>query len=303
MKKHLLVGFFACALLASAPVAAQTVWAPTGAEWWYQMLTIAGPGYVRAWADSSLTVQGQPSQRIKVQQYLRVMGTNQYVPSLASSVITSQLGNVVQVWNGRQFEPLFDLGWAVGDSWSMTANVPCTGRPDTALVTVDSVGVTAYGNYSLRFRRLRESGGFMLPGGSPFSEYTGMVVERLGYPAALIKPTLKCGTDPEYYQLISYSDTDLTFGTRPTFQLLAAPKAIAEASIRISPNPSADGRYQLAGAVAARYEVFDAQGRRVSAGQLPGDAALDLRAQPAGLYVLRLTDDAGRTVSRRLVRD
>ncbi len=78
------------------------------------------------------------------------------------------------------------------------------------------------------------------------------------------------------------------------------------AAVSVYPNPSASGMFTVATpptAATGTYAVVDATGRRVAAGTLSGpQTALDLRAQAAGVYALRLTWADGRTLTRRLVR-
>ncbi|MBC7447360.1 MAG: T9SS type A sorting domain-containing protein [Hymenobacteraceae bacterium] len=86
---------------------------------------------------------------------------------------------------------------------------------------------------------------------------------------------------------------------------LPAPAEGAPASgVAVWPNPASDGRFAVrASRPGARYVVADALGRVVAAGALAGgETPLDLRAQPAGVYVLRLSWPDGRAVRRRLVR-
>lgn len=79
---------------------------------------------------------------------------------------------------------------------------------------------------------------------------------------------------------------------------------MAEAAPDVYPNPAPDGRFTIrATQPGARYTVLDAVGREVATGALTGpETALDLRHQPPGLYLLRLTGPDGRTATRQLVR-
>ena len=95
------------------------------------------------------------------------------------------------------------------------------------------------------------------------------------------------------------------FGVPPLSTGVDHPGAVAVAhTVSIYPNPSASGQFTLrAPQVGATYTVADAVGRTVAAGALPGaETVLDLRAQPAGVYCLRLTWPDGRAISKRLVR-
>ncbi len=80
----------------------------------------------------------------------------------------------------------------------------------------------------------------------------------------------------------------------------------ADGNISVFPNPSASGAFTLrveGRRAAGRYQIFDAVGRCVATGTIAHpDTVLDLRAQAAGVYALRLTTPTGRPVTRRLVR-
>ena len=78
--------------------------------------------------------------------------------------------------------------------------------------------------------------------------------------------------------------------------------------VEVFPNPSPDGRFtlRLSGGNPATVtaEVLDATGRAVGrARRIPpgADTVLDLRAQPAGVYALRLAWADGRRATRRLL--
>lgn len=92
---------------------------------------------------------------------------------------------------------------------------------------------------------------------------------------------------------------------------LAAREAQALATLSVSPNPTPDGdlRVQVSEASASglyQVEVLNLLGARLLSQALrlspATPATLDLRALPAGLYLLRLTDAQGHTALRRVVR-
>ncbi len=81
------------------------------------------------------------------------------------------------------------------------------------------------------------------------------------------------------------------------------PAEVEATQTQVWPNPAPDGRYTVRAAGAAAYAVHDALGRRVAHGPMRGpETPLSLAAQPAGVYVLRLTWPDGRTVTKRLAR-
>ncbi|RZK57761.1 MAG: T9SS type A sorting domain-containing protein, partial [Hymenobacter sp.] len=87
--------------------------------------------------------------------------------------------------------------------------------------------------------------------------------------------------------------------------------AQALATLSVSPNPTPDGELRVQVGEASANGIYQvealnllgasvlSQTLRLSAS---APATLDLRALPAGLYLLRLTDAQGRTALRRVVR-
>jgi hypothetical protein len=76
-------------------------------------------------------------------------------------------------------------------------------------------------------------------------------------------------------------------------------------SLRVYPNPTDDILYvELSGAGIQFVGLYDLQGRVVGANNyspLQGIAAINVRSVPAGVYVLRVTDENGREYHRKVV--
>ena len=72
----------------------------------------------------------------------------------------------------------------------------------------------------------------------------------------------------------------------------------------VSPNPSAtETLVSTRGAIGrVSIDVFDALGRRVDGGTVQGGAPFTFSAPVAGIYVVRVRDEAGHSVTRRVVR-
>ncbi len=92
---------------------------------------------------------------------------------------------------------------------------------------------------------------------------------------------------------------------------LAAREPQALATLSVSPNPTPDGELRVLVSDASasglyHAEVLNLLGARLLSQPLrlspAAPATLDLRALPAGLYLLRLTDAQGQTALRRVVR-
>lgn len=111
-----------------------------------------------------------------------------------------------------------------------------------------------------------------------------------------VKPTVSPATPPLYQGYALMLRPVMT-----NYVLAVAPAAVA-AGYSLYPNPSSDGLVQVQGRY-ARALVLDALGR--VAWQQPaaqqGQPTLDLRALPAGLYLVQLTLADGLTVTKRVV--
>ncbi len=86
--------------------------------------------------------------------------------------------------------------------------------------------------------------------------------------------------------------------------LVGLPAANPAAGVRVWPNPTPDGRFTVHLPHPARLLLTDALGRPLGP-VVAADSAempLDLRAYPAGVYLLRLTWPDGRTTTHRLLR-
>ncbi len=88
--------------------------------------------------------------------------------------------------------------------------------------------------------------------------------------------------------------------------VVASETELSAAAFRLltAPNPSAGPvRIATTGATGrVTVDVFDALGRRVDGGTVQGDAAFTFRASAAGIYVVRVTDEAGHVATQRVVR-
>ncbi len=297
--------------LSALTASAQTVFAPAGAEWWYEQFSIGGPGYVRAFVAGSMNYQGTPCAVVRLDQwngYPTGPGQVQWQHAglTNDTLLFATAGDVVLgARKGEPLTPLLDFSRPVGSATRMQVPTDCPNWAGEEVdLAIDSLYTLTRQGVALRVQAMgahslspAQSGAYYV-----FQTYIGPVTERLGFPNTLFFPWMICGTDVDTYRLVSYADTQLTYGTRPTI-VLATVADLPETALTVAPNPSATGRFQLTG-TALTYTVFDALGRRVQTGATaPAATELDLSARPAGLYVLRATDAAGRGLTRRLVRE
>ncbi len=304
MKTVLLAAALAGATLLPRMAAAQTVFAPAGAEWWYQVTTVGGPYVLRVYAAGDTVLPGHSGvwRSLKSQYYGYDRNGGYFpTPDINLRAFTQVRGS--QVWavhvRGTTEQRILDFDARPGSLDTITY---CQGsfQYDTAVVNIDSVSSQVWGGAQVRVQW--HSTIPWLPT-SPVRQFTGMVAERRGHPYAILLPVEGCGTDPDYPDLVYYVDNEGSFGQQPRI-VSGVTETAATRVLQIAPNPSASGRFRLEGLTTegVAYIVVDAQGRRVSSGQLTAaDAEISLRSIPAGLYLLR--GEVGKRVfTRRLVR-
>ncbi len=74
-------------------------------------------------------------------------------------------------------------------------------------------------------------------------------------------------------------------------------------SIKVYPNPS-NGIFTVDIATEAQYNVYGILGQLVAEGQFAsGDNALDLSDLSNGIYILKITDAAGKSANYKLVKE
>ncbi len=307
MKKLLLAALLAFLVAVSQPVAAQTptVFAPSGAEWWYNTNTISGPYLSRVYVVNDTLLPGLPgSWRVLQSQFYGYLGNGVYTAGSAPQPAGFVQVRGRQVWASSGQGAVLYVDFAAGPGFVDSIARGCVSGK--AALRIDSVGTCSYGG-NLLVRQYRYA--FAFSGANIDSTlnalftYTGQVIERLGYLNAAMFPRPQCGTDPDYPSLLAYSDGNLRYGVAPVLGLSA--ESAATRALQPAPNPSANGRFRLSGLVdtAVGYAVFDGRGRRVRAGHLTAaSAVIDLGELPAGLYLLRGALD-GQAFTRRLVRE
>ncbi len=277
---------------AVAPATAQTVFAPTGAEWWFEWrgMIIPPTPYTHVRVAGDTTLGGYPARKLLVEEIYDT-GTGYQVQSIRPWFVRTA-GDDVFRWNPStaSYQLEYSFGRPIGDVWAVAT---CTG---TLPLTLDSIQQQTVGGVALRQQ-------FYGDHTQPNSAYLP-VLERVGIAGTNVilfwEPW--CGPSGEADAIfISYSDAALRIGSVP---VLSRVEPLATAALHVAPNPSATGRFRLEGiaAEAVSYAVFDVQGRRVRSGQLTGDSEVNLAAEPAGLYLLRGEVD-GRTFTRRLIRE
>ncbi|MBC7447659.1 MAG: T9SS type A sorting domain-containing protein [Hymenobacteraceae bacterium] len=290
-----LLVIMAVAVTGSFSAAAQTVFAPLGAEWWYEWrgLLIPPPSYTHVRVVGDSVVGGYLARKILVEEVADPDSGYQVVYTRQWFVRVDR-GEVFR-WNATAgtYELELNFERPIGAGWNLPG---CTSRSGMTLV-LDSVQRVAVGGMSLRQQ-------FYSIQGQAGSGYFP-VLERVGVEGNILFYTPSCGPGPAEAGpvLLSYADSTLRTGTPPPLGRSESP---ATAAFSVVPNPSASGRFRLEGLTTTtkpvRYVVFDGQGRRIRAGQLTVAAPeLNLATEPAGIYLLR-GEVGGKAFTRRLIR-
>ncbi len=303
MKNLVFAAALAAGTLGGAPATAQTIFAPNGAEWWYDLMTVSCPYAVRVYAagDTVLPAHAGAWRVLRAETYLyHISGACFPVAGSYLFAFTQVRGNQVWVAQGSSEQKILDFGLLPGSTDTVTY---CTGPSTaTAVLRLDSVLIQPWGGAPSRVQWHSSSLGS--GGYQPLREFTGMAAERMGYHHALLVPVQECGTDPDVPQLLFYTDSGGTFGQRPRV-IMSTPHPVVALGPQLVPNPSATGVFAVEDGLTEplRYRIFDTQGRCVQTGRLTGSSpALSLATLPAGLYLLR-GEMAGRPFARRLVRE
>jgi hypothetical protein len=303
MKKIFATVALVGAIFLAKPAVAQTVFAPAGAEWWYEVLTIGGPYAVHVYAFGDTTLPGHTGswRCLRSQEFGYNTGGYYPYPGTSAFAFTQVRGD--QVWVVRDSVESLFLDFGLPTAFSDTvAFCPGGSWSGVGVLTLDSVSTRPWASAPQRVQwwSSTTSGGVGL---QPLWRYTGAVAERIGYLNALMFPSDQCGSCPDYPSLRYYADNGGSFGQRPTIVSGIAESALTRA-LQLAPNPST-GRFSINDLAEKLidYEIVDAKGCQVRRGRLSAaNAAVDLSDQPAGMYLLRGTV-AGQAFTRRLVRE
>lgn len=307
MRFYLTLSCLILACLRASSAHAQTIFAPTGTEWWYYVATVGGPYMAHVESVGDTLVAGQPGawKALRCQRYSYV-GNGRYTPAWQPFILALTQVRGQQVWAVQHSGvPFLYLDFTIPAGTLVDSIDYCpSGNPvsGTAAHVIDSVGLTTVNGQQIRYQSHK------VPAVNNWEriimeEFTGRVLEGVGYPNALMFPILRCGTDPELPRLQYFSDGVLSFGTLPIITGQAEEAAVF-AGVTISPNPAADGLFQVSGFAAetvVTYDVLDVLGQRVCAGTLAAGSMLNLAECRPGVYWLH-TEAAGKRISRRLVR-
>lgn len=297
MQKPLLALLTGALLLVGSAADAQTVFAPLGAEWWYQWggLIIPPVPYTHVSMVGDSIVGGQLAHKL-LEEFMVDTGAG-YYPTHTTTYFVRTSGDDVLSWDpaAGAYRLEYRFNRAAGDAWQLPG---CTSGSSIGFV-VDSVVLVTSGNAVLRQQYSSRSG--VAGGGRIALERVGQSY-GLNSPLMFPRPWCMGGPAEAVAELVSYTDSTVRIGTVPVLAL-AEPLPIAR--LTLSPNPSATGRFRCEGlpAETISYEVVDAVGRTVSRGQLTAATPnIDLSKQPAGLYLLRGAW-RGLPFTRRLVRE
>jgi hypothetical protein len=181
---------------------AQTVFAPAGAEWWYQTATLGGPYWHHVRVAGDTVLPGQPGRwkRLTQERYDYIFPTGPYRLGFSGLFCFAQTrGDEVWLCRDSVAWRILDFNAPLGHTDTVRL---CPSAPHglvTGTVRLDSLTTRRWGTSTIRHQW------YSATSTHPYSdlyEYEGNVAERLGYRRAVMAPQLACGTSPDYPQLM-----------------------------------------------------------------------------------------------------
>lgn len=257
------------------------IWCPPGATWTYTFSNSwTTEGYARFMYTGDTVINGLASQRID--GYLEY----DYYPFDTTYAVedgpyyTSVNEGLVSIWDGVEFDTLYDFNAVPGDHW--LATMPDGGESWVYSVVADT-GTLVIDGLSLRFLALQNGDTIAERLGqfnSYFLPWTGMIIDAAGGP-------LRCYADMD----IDHTRWWWDFGCA---SWLGQDEPHAVAAITLSPNPGED-QVTLSGLVGTpEVLVIDATGRVCSRRRAASTTStIDTAGLPSGAYTVQVREPNG----------
>ena len=141
--------FFLC-LFAILSTEAQ-VWAPSGATWHYDWASMWYSGYVKVNYTGDTIVDGKSCKILKKERFTYDWVNHIYSNNVIGYEYTYLENNIVYYYRYGKFFKLYDFNSVTNDSWKVAgwdSSHPCG---DTAIVVVDTIGLTMLNSFSLKY--------------------------------------------------------------------------------------------------------------------------------------------------------
>lgn len=290
--------------LISFHVAAQTVWAPIGAEWYHRqgagLSEPIGMGYYHSEVVGDTVVKGQPCR--KIERYKKVW-TGDIVQ--LDPLLTYTHNDSVYLFNPGfdRFLLTYDFTAAAGDTLTFPAPDSLIWLPDdsTFQVRVDSIVLRQAGATALRFFYVSTLEHSFWGFGGWYAERIGSRMFQGAFPVITIPEIdgfFRCYSDDSTFIRLSLETCDYPFTTsvgEPGHAL----------SPMLSPNPARDVLTITfpvdPGQVLLR--LFNDYGRLLKEEKKAGmNVLLDVKDYPPGIYALHIWTKEGNSV-RKIIKN
>lgn len=282
---------------------AQTVWAPTGAEWYHRQ-GAGGPepiglGYYHSEVVGDTVVRGQPCR--KIERYKKVWtGDIVQLPPLYTYIRHDS----VYLFNPKfdRFLLTYDFTAAAGDTLTFPApdSLPWLPNDSTFQVRVDSIVLRQAGATALRFF-------YVSPLEDSFWGFDGWYAERIGsrmfqgaFPVTTIPEIdgfFRCYSDDSTVIRLSLEECDYPFttsvaGPGPDLLPVLAPNPAHDVfSITFPTDPGK-----------VTTHLYDAQGRLLAVKKVADrQVTFNIKNYPPGIYLLHIWTKEGN-IARKIVK-
>jgi len=183
-------------------IQAQTIWAPSGAVWYYDYISLDGTGYTKIEYIGDTIIQ---AKQCKILEKTLYKYNIDYDTIHLGKEFTYSENNIVYHFNAGHFYTLYNFSATNNDTWQITNSEPIDEFCDsTAIVTVDSNDIFSFNNYNLN--RL-----YVAFNDTNKSLLYGEIIERIGASSYMF-PINNCNVDGGYGgQLRCYYDNDFGY--------------------------------------------------------------------------------------------
>lgn len=290
MKKFIFLGGVLIAIFLGPALRAQ-IWAPAGAQWYYDASHPMQSGYVHVeYIKDTLILDdeaGGLERQCAVLRKTRYYSNNGVQQKQLGNEYTYATDNAVYVYKRNAFYTLYNFAADIGDTWELPYNY-YTGNDDCLLgqVMLTSKGDTLIDGEQLRYIRLARQDTY------PWA-IEGLVIEKIGPVQAYMLPEQNCVADLfEGSMLRCYADNKMSFSTGVASECdyLSVDDTQEEVAIQLYPNPCHNNlQLQLPGNMTYSCRIYDISGRELMhLPQLTQNANIDVHSLQAGTYFLKL---------------
>lgn len=283
------------------------LWAPVGAEWYYD-LTFAfhrDIDYAKVYCDSTILLNGENCQRINID--LCVCNNH-----FCKKLYTYKRQDTIFFYNEDvdSFEVLYNFNSQPGDFWQIRMK-DLDNIIDTVTIVVDSIGIRNVNNKIFKSLYVSYNYEFKFGGGTTFSYIDkSEIVESLGDINLVInilrKRSFVCD-DSNLHSLRCYKDSLVglySTGIRKTcdytYKWTGVEQNSSDSSAFVYPNPVSNIlKFQSEYLSTYNYEVFDIKGSIIKKGF---SNEIDFTNFDQGIYILKLIGADKQVTIKKIIK-